>query len=91
MLTIEVAVTDIRMEDPVPTYTYLVDQFKRRYPNAYLHVIASDAPTNVPPKEKSVSRRARWIGGMYLADWVLAIRLHIQAVGPTTGYHDRRL
>lgn len=44
------------MEDPVPTYTYLVDQFKRRLPNlAYLHVIAPEAPNNVAPKEKSVS------------------------------------
>ncbi|PIL25972.1 hypothetical protein GSI_11726 [Ganoderma sinense ZZ0214-1] len=45
---------DVLMEDPVPTYTYLVDQFKRRFPNlAYLHVIEPEAPYNVAPKEKS--------------------------------------
>ena len=44
------------MEDPVPTYTYLVDQFRRRFPSlAYLHVIEPEAPSNVGPKEKSVS------------------------------------
>ncbi|KAM5537390.1 hypothetical protein V8D89_008909 [Ganoderma adspersum] len=47
---------DLLMEDPVPTYTYLVDQFKRRFPNlAYLHVITPEAPNNVAPKEKSQS------------------------------------
>ena len=58
---------DILMEDPVPTYTYLVNQFKRRFPNlAYLHVIAPEAPSNVGPKEKSVSRYVRRTAGNHI-------------------------
>lgn len=58
VLTVSVTI-DIRMEDPVPTYTYLVDQFKRKFPNlAYIHVIEPGAPGNVGPKEESVSTSA---------------------------------
>ncbi|TBU46512.1 NADH:flavin oxidoreductase/NADH oxidase [Dichomitus squalens] len=45
---------ELRMDDPVPTFTYLVDQFKQKYPNlAYLHVVSPDAPFNVGPEDKS--------------------------------------
>ncbi|KAI0693777.1 NADH:flavin oxidoreductase/NADH oxidase [Cerioporus squamosus] len=36
---------DMRMEDPIPTFTYVVNQLKERYPNlAYLHTITPLAP-----------------------------------------------
>ncbi|KAH9942532.1 NADH:flavin oxidoreductase/NADH oxidase [Epithele typhae] len=45
---------DMRMEDPVPQFTYLVDQFKQRFPKlAYLHVVAPSALENVGPKNPS--------------------------------------
>ncbi|KAM5537385.1 hypothetical protein V8D89_008904 [Ganoderma adspersum] len=45
---------DMRMDDPVPTYTYVVDQLKQKYPNlAYLHVVSSSGPFNVPPEDPS--------------------------------------
>ncbi|PIL25902.1 hypothetical protein GSI_11655 [Ganoderma sinense ZZ0214-1] len=47
---------DMRMDDPVPTYTYLVDQLKQKYPNlAYLHVVSPIAPFNAPPENATQS------------------------------------
>ena len=35
---------DMRMDDPIPQFIYLVDQIKQRYPNlAYVHVVAPAA------------------------------------------------
>ncbi|KAI1789697.1 NADH:flavin oxidoreductase/NADH oxidase [Ganoderma leucocontextum] len=63
-------------EKPIPTYTYLVDQLKRRYPNlAYLHVITPDAPNNVGPKEKSQT------------DFIYKLWAPRRVI--TTGGHDR--
>ncbi|KAI1789680.1 hypothetical protein LXA43DRAFT_1096102 [Ganoderma leucocontextum] len=43
---------DMRMDDPVPTDVYLVDRLKQNYPNlAYLHLVSSIAPFNVPPED----------------------------------------
>ncbi|KAH9915016.1 uncharacterized protein BXZ73DRAFT_106327 [Epithele typhae] len=45
---------DMRMEDPVAQFTYLVDQFKQRFPKlAYLHVVAPKTLANVGPKDPS--------------------------------------
>lgn len=46
----------MRMADPLPTFTYLVEQFKQRFPNlAYLHVVSPNALANEGPKDSSVS------------------------------------
>ncbi|CDO72487.1 hypothetical protein BN946_scf184980.g28 [Trametes cinnabarina] len=43
---------DMRMDDPKPTFTYLVEQFKQRYPHlAYLHVVTPNAPGNQGPAD----------------------------------------
>ncbi|KAI0744231.1 NADH:flavin oxidoreductase/NADH oxidase [Daedaleopsis nitida] len=45
---------DMRMEDPVPTFTYLVEQIKARFPDlAYLHPIAPGAPLGRGPADES--------------------------------------
>ncbi|KAH9912480.1 uncharacterized protein BXZ73DRAFT_107429 [Epithele typhae] len=45
---------DMRMEDPVLQFTYLVDQFKQRFPKlAYLHVVAPKTLAHVGPKDPS--------------------------------------
>ena len=47
---------DMRMEDPVPTFTYLVEQIKHRHPDlAYLHVVSPDAPSGEGPADPKVS------------------------------------
>ena len=39
------AILDMRMDDPVPTYTYLVEQLKAHHPGlAYLHTTTVEAP-----------------------------------------------
>ncbi|TBU50573.1 NADH:flavin oxidoreductase/NADH oxidase [Dichomitus squalens] len=48
---------DMRMDDPVPTYTYFVDQLKQKYPDlAYLHVVTGSAPLNIAPQDATVSQ-----------------------------------
>ena len=45
----------MRMEDPVPTYTYLLEQLKERLPElAYLHTITPRAPMSQGPEDPSV-------------------------------------
>ncbi|RDX42074.1 NADH:flavin oxidoreductase/NADH oxidase [Lentinus brumalis] len=45
---------DMRMDDPIPTFTYVVEQLKERYPDlAYLHTITPLAPGNEGPKDPS--------------------------------------
>ncbi|KAI1789458.1 NADH:flavin oxidoreductase/NADH oxidase [Ganoderma leucocontextum] len=47
---------DMRMEDPIPQFTHLVDQLKQRHPNlAYIHVISPDVPGGIGPKDESQS------------------------------------
>ncbi|RPD53056.1 NADH:flavin oxidoreductase/NADH oxidase [Lentinus tigrinus ALCF2SS1-7] len=47
---------DMREEDPVPTFTYLVNKFKERHPDlAYIHVVAPGAPGGEGPKDPSQS------------------------------------
>ena len=47
---------DMRMDDPRPTFSYLVEQLKQRFPNlAYLHVVSPNAVQNEGPKDPSVS------------------------------------
>ena len=46
---------DMRMEDPVPQFTYLVDELKQRHPNlAYIHVISAVALGAAGPKDEAV-------------------------------------
>ena len=46
---------DMRMEDPVPQFTYLVKELARRHPDlAYLHVITPGVPGSVGPKDETV-------------------------------------
>ena len=43
------------MKDPIPTFSYLVEQLKKRYPNlAYLHTITPLAWGNTGPEDPSV-------------------------------------
>jgi NADPH2 dehydrogenase len=48
---------DMRMDDPVPTYTYLVEKIKQEFPDlAYLHVIeprVNGAEDREPAKHES--------------------------------------
>ena len=54
-MSFSLAYTDQRMKDPIPTFTYLVEQLKKRYPNlAYLHTITPLAPDNKGPEDPSV-------------------------------------
>ena len=47
---------DMRMEDPVPQFSYVADQLKRRFPDlAYLHVVSPGATGNEGPKDPTVS------------------------------------
>ena len=50
MLTVY-SILDMRMEDPFPTYTYLVEEFKKRYSDlAYLHLASVSALScDTPP------------------------------------------
>ena len=50
------SILDMRMEDPFPTYTYLVEEFKKRYSDlAYLHLVSANAMGGEGPKDASVS------------------------------------
>ncbi|PIL29743.1 hypothetical protein GSI_08182 [Ganoderma sinense ZZ0214-1] len=45
---------DMGMADPIPQFTYLVDQLKQRHPNlAYLHLISAGVPGSIAPKDDS--------------------------------------
>ena len=47
---------DQRMDDPIPTFTYVVEKLKEQHPDlAYLHVVAPGAPANEGPEDESVS------------------------------------
>lgn len=46
---------DMRMNDPIPQFTYLVEQLKERFPNlSYLHVVGLGGPGNEGPKDPDV-------------------------------------
>ena len=46
----------MRMEDPFPTYKYLVEELKKRYSDlAYLHLVSANAMGGEGPKDASVS------------------------------------
>ena len=46
---------DMCMKDPVPQFTYLVDQLKQRHPNlAYLHVVTPGVMGSKGPEDESV-------------------------------------
>ena len=46
----------MRMDDPIPTFSHLVEELKRRLPKlAYLHAVAPGAPAQVGPEDQSVS------------------------------------
>ncbi|PIL29738.1 hypothetical protein GSI_08177 [Ganoderma sinense ZZ0214-1] len=45
---------DMRMTDPVPQFTYLVDELKQRHPNlAYLHVVTPGVMGSKGPEDES--------------------------------------
>ncbi|KAI0742653.1 NADH:flavin oxidoreductase/NADH oxidase [Daedaleopsis nitida] len=45
---------DMGMEDPVPTYTYLLGEMKRKYPAlAFVHSVSAAGPLNEMPKDPS--------------------------------------
>ena len=49
-------VADMRMEDPIPTFSYLVRQLKERFPDlAYLHAVSHETVLTKPPKDLAVS------------------------------------
>ena len=53
-------VLDMREEDPIPTFTYLVNKLKEKHSDlAYIHVVSPGAPGGEGPKDPSVRR-----GGM---------------------------
>lgn len=44
------------MKDPVPTFSYVVEQLKLRFPDlAYIHTISSKTMFNSGPEEEGVS------------------------------------
>ena len=46
---------DQRMDDPIPTFTYVVEKLKEQHPDlAFLHVVAPGAPSNEGPNDESV-------------------------------------
>ena len=48
-------ILDMHMKDPVPTFSHLVEEIKRRQPNlAYLHVVTPNIELATPPTDKSV-------------------------------------
>ncbi|EJU01875.1 FMN-linked oxidoreductase [Dacryopinax primogenitus] len=61
----------MRMDDPIPTFSYLVRQFKERFPNfAYLHVteprVEGDVDRQDRPKESNDFLREIWRPNVYL-------------------------
>ena len=47
---------DMRMEDPIPTFTYVVEKLKEKHPElAYIHVVAPTGPGGVGPTDPAVS------------------------------------
>ena len=55
---------DMRMHDPVPQFSYLVDQIKQRYPNlAWLHVVSPGLPLAQGPEDPEVRERHFWSRG----------------------------
>ena len=50
----------MRDDDPVPTFTYLVNKIKEKHPDlAYIHVVAPGALGGEGPKDPSVSNVPR--------------------------------
>ncbi|RPD60830.1 NADH:flavin oxidoreductase/NADH oxidase [Lentinus tigrinus ALCF2SS1-6] len=46
---------DMRMKNPVPQFTYVLEQFKQKYPDlAYIHTVTPNAPLSAMPEDKSV-------------------------------------
>ena len=48
-------IQDMGLEDPVPTFSYVVEEVKKRHPSlAYVHLVSHLAPFQAPPKDLSV-------------------------------------
>ncbi|KAI0696399.1 NADH:flavin oxidoreductase/NADH oxidase [Cerioporus squamosus] len=46
---------DMGMKNPVPTFSYVIEQFKQKYPDlAYVHTVTPIAPLSALPEDKSV-------------------------------------
>ncbi|TFK92882.1 NADH:flavin oxidoreductase/NADH oxidase [Polyporus arcularius HHB13444] len=46
---------DMGMKNPVPTFSYVIEQFKQKYPDlAYVHTVTPTAPLSALPEDKSV-------------------------------------
>ena len=82
---------EVRMEDPVPQFSYLVEQLRERFPDlAYIHVVSPAAMGGEGPKDPSVGGLC--IGcGTRLLTTATANRLHLQAVVAAARHHYRRV
>ena len=59
----------MRMKDPIPTYTDLVEQLKQKCPDlSYLHVVTPNATWAEPPEDVSVCNRLV-MRGNHQSDW----------------------
>ncbi len=46
-------------ENPIPTFSYLVGEYKKKFPNlAYIHVVSPGGPGNEGPKDGGVSAQS---------------------------------
>jgi NADPH2 dehydrogenase len=62
-----VIASDMRMADPIPTFTYVVEQIKARHPDlAYIHLVEprfaglEDVPGGAPEGQQNDFIRAIW-------------------------------
>ena len=82
---------DMRMEDPIPTFTYLVEQLKLRYPRlAYLHVVSTGAFETKGPADPKVGthrKLAKLECSLTQLSPAAGRRLHLHVVGPTPYDH----
>ena len=79
------------MEDPVPTFTYIVDHLKRRHPNlAFLHVITPEGPQQGrEPEDPAVSTTVLVSLSELLLKHALDDTFYIAVVGTSPMHHSR--
>ncbi|RPD54771.1 NADH:flavin oxidoreductase/NADH oxidase [Lentinus tigrinus ALCF2SS1-7] len=57
---------DMRMEDPIPQFSYLVEQLKARHPDlAYIHVATSNVMFSKGPEDPSCSQKEFFINDIW--------------------------
>ena len=83
---------DMRMEDPVPQFSYLVEQFKQRYPDlAFLHVVAHTSFGNEGPANPEVRSFASFGWLAVLTRRCIAKPFHPRALGTAPRHNHWRL